>query len=267
MNIKGKFEKQAKLCLIYIYNLSNKVNQKDVQVGCVATTKYLAKQMNKSTRQVERYLRYLKDKELININTSDLMQGYKMDDGIRFTNYYKKRTITTTCTKPEEYKEVLKTYFNKKLSLGFRQNLIKGMVKNFEPLNNVKKIDKDGYSIHIDHDYKKMYQPVIITNISKPVTEVKEEPVNIKDLTKKLTKTWLTKPLPDETAVPLRASEKKPENPPPKAKTDKELEDEIERQVNYQLTLEDTVEDSTLNAFNRFKKSIVKNLESWKPKE
>jgi hypothetical protein len=116
---KGSFEKYAEVCLTYIYDLAHR--DRDI-ASCIATTKYLASKLGKSTRQVTRYIKYLKENNKIQINTDspkrDTITG----------KFYQKRQILPTCIKPKNSDEILAIYFDKRIKEEEKHLLIKKIV-------------------------------------------------------------------------------------------------------------------------------------------
>jgi hypothetical protein len=130
---QGNYSRNCELLLTHIYGLNKG------RVGkCVATTKYLAKTINKSIAQTERYLKTLKDNNLIKIETSLLKTT-------KFRKKYKLRNIITSCQSvPEKTKEILNIHFNKRITKETKVELTQDILKS----NNLK------YAKIIDYNKK-----------------------------------------------------------------------------------------------------------------
>jgi DNA-binding Lrp family transcriptional regulator len=118
---KGAFEKNCELLLVHISHLNRKGRAKE----CRATTKYLAKSINKSTRQTYRYLQELEKRGLIERETSGFFRNSKTH------RPYKKRIIHPKCQVPENSKEILGIYFSKNIHGRIRNKMTREFVKSF----------------------------------------------------------------------------------------------------------------------------------------
>jgi DNA-binding Lrp family transcriptional regulator len=117
---QGAFARNCELLLIHLDNLQKRGKIKK----CRATTKYLAKAINKSPTQTNRYLRSLEARGLIKRDTSRFFRN-------KVTRRpYKLRTIKVFCAKPENSDQVLAIYFDKKLHGRTKNSMIRNLVKS-----------------------------------------------------------------------------------------------------------------------------------------
>lgn len=101
-----KFRKGAHLLLVNIHALCQ-----SKAGACIATTKYLAKIMKKSVRQVTYYIKFLKDTGQIHIHTSEPIRNKDFSKGRSL--FYKKRIVQSLHDhKPDYYDEVNNIRFN-----------------------------------------------------------------------------------------------------------------------------------------------------------
>jgi hypothetical protein len=101
-----KFRKSAHLLMLSIHGLCQAKKG-----ACIATTKFLAKSLNKSVRQVTYYLKFLKDTGQIHVKTSDPIRNKDFSKGRGL--FYKKRIVQSMHDhKPDGYDEFNKIKFN-----------------------------------------------------------------------------------------------------------------------------------------------------------
>lgn len=140
----------CELLLIHICNLS-----KGKMKNCVATTKYLAKAIGKSERQVYRYLKELKEHYLIETETGKLKTT-------KFRKKYRLRKIIPTCEKPKNSREILAIYFDIEVSKEEKKEITKFILKNHMSDNSIKVQEEK-------------VEEVTETTIKKPIEAIIEE--------------------------------------------------------------------------------------------
>ncbi len=117
---QGAFARNCELLLIHLNNLQERGKIKK----CRATTKYLAKAINKSPTQTNRYLRALEQQKLIKRNTSGFFRN-KVN-----RRPYKLRTIDVFCSKPVNSDQILAVYFNKTIHGRVKNRMVREIVKS-----------------------------------------------------------------------------------------------------------------------------------------
>lgn len=132
---QGSYDRNCEHLLIHIHGLNTYGKMKT----CKATTKYLAKTINKSVRQTYKYLKTLEERDLIRRETSKL----KRDKTTK--KRYKLRNIKIDqAQKPRNSDEILSIFCDKTLATKSKNFKIKQIIKSngFEYLNMMKTMDR-----------------------------------------------------------------------------------------------------------------------------